>query len=72
MSGKNFRFVFCLLQIMNKFYVVTFMFSFIIIIMYNTGQLTVHFLEVGRGNWKAFCTLPHDLTSGSGFATVSL
>jgi len=57
---------------------VTFMFSFIIIIiiiiiiMYNTGQLTPNFVEVRRGNWKAFCTVPHDLTSGLGFATVSL
>ena len=54
---------------------VIFMFSFIvniIIIMYNTGQLTLNFMEVGRGDWEAFCTLPHDLTSGSGFATVSL
>jgi len=60
---------------MNEFYVVIFMFSFIvniIIIMYNTGQLTLNFMEVGRGDWEAFCTLPHDLTSGSGFATVSL
>jgi len=61
---------------MNEFYVLTFMFSFIviiiIIIIYNTGQLTLNFVKVGRGNWKAFCTLPHDLTSGSGFATVSL
>jgi len=51
------------------------LFSFIviiIIIMYNTGQLTLNFVGVGRGNWKAFCTLPHDLTSRSGFATVSL
>ena len=23
------------------------------------------------GNWKVLCTLPHDLTSGPGFATAS-
>ena len=35
------------------------LFSFIvitIIIMYNTGQLTLKFVELGRCNWKAFCT----------------
>jgi len=35
------------------------LFSFIVIIifiMYNTRQLTLNIVEVGRGNWKAFCT----------------
>jgi hypothetical protein len=75
LNGKNISgrmFYFSVLRIMKELCVITFTLSLIIIIIVIVIWvllLTFNQLE-GRGEKKAFSTLPHDLTSVSRFATA--